>query len=235
VIHRVTEGYAMHTPDGEARILVDPAAVAVWLKMDLLDAILSMQPQTIALHAAALHSPAGVVLLAGSSGSGKTTLAAVLNAQGWPSIADDVVLIREDSSPITGLPLAYAAKPGSWPVLRRWFADIDELHAYSRPDGRIVKYVPPRMVVERDEVSIAAVVFPRYSPTASARIEPVDKVFALVDLLKEARNARHRLSRAGFLRLSTILRQSAVLSLVYGDAGHAAAAFGEYLGYTRAR
>lgn len=51
------------------------------------------------LHAAAVMPPsrAGGVLIVGASGSGKTTLAMRLTAAGWSNIADDLVLIREDS------------------------------------------------------------------------------------------------------------------------------------------
>ena len=52
------------------------------------------------LHTAAVMPPsgAGAVLIVGPSGSGKTTLAMRLTAAGWLNIADDLVLIREDSS-----------------------------------------------------------------------------------------------------------------------------------------
>lgn len=56
------------------------------------------------LHAAAVRFPTpadGVtsdgVLIVGASGSGKTTLAMRLAAAGWPTVADDLVLIREDA------------------------------------------------------------------------------------------------------------------------------------------
>jgi len=52
------------------------------------------------LHAAAVMPPprAGGVLIIGASGSGKTTLAMRLTAAGWSNVADDLVLIREDST-----------------------------------------------------------------------------------------------------------------------------------------
>ena len=51
------------------------------------------------LHAAAVMPPSGAdgVLIVGASGSGKTTLAMRLTAAGWLNVADDLVLIREDS------------------------------------------------------------------------------------------------------------------------------------------
>lgn len=51
------------------------------------------------LHAAAVmpSSREGGVLIVGPSGSGKTTLAMRLTAGGWLNVADDLVLLREDS------------------------------------------------------------------------------------------------------------------------------------------
>ena len=51
------------------------------------------------LHTAAVMPPsrAGGVLIVGPSGSGKTTLAMRLTAAGWLNVADDLVLLREDS------------------------------------------------------------------------------------------------------------------------------------------
>jgi hypothetical protein len=51
------------------------------------------------LHTAAVVSPfhAGGVLIVGPSGSGKTTLAMRLTAGGWLNVADDLVLLREET------------------------------------------------------------------------------------------------------------------------------------------
>lgn len=222
VISRALEGYRLLGPNGADRLLPDPAAVIVWLKIELLESLLIQQPDSFAIHAAALRSPVGVVLLTGASGSGKSTLAAVLNAHGWPLVADDVVLIQNGCSAVSGLPLAYAAKPGSWPILRKFFPGMEELQVHLRPDGQTVKYIPPRIVVHPEEVPVTAIVFPRYEPSMSFEVRPFDRVEALVRLLKEARNARHHLSIEGFLTLSAMVGRSSVLELSYDNASEAA-------------
>ncbi|HET8774911.1 MAG TPA: hypothetical protein VFP80_14010 [Thermoanaerobaculia bacterium] len=52
------------------------------------------------LHTAAVVPPSGAggTLFVGASGSGKTTLAMRLTAAGWWNVADDLVLLREDSA-----------------------------------------------------------------------------------------------------------------------------------------
>lgn len=54
------------------------------------------------LHTAAVVPPsrAGGMLFVGASGSGKTTLAMRLTAAGWWNVADDLVLLREDSTSV---------------------------------------------------------------------------------------------------------------------------------------
>ncbi|PVE22206.1 hypothetical protein DC522_22655 [Microvirga sp. KLBC 81] len=222
MISRASGGYRLLGPNGADRLLPDPAAVIVWLKIELLESLLIQQPDSFAIHAAGLRSPAGVVLLTGSSGSGKSTLAAILNARGWPLVADDVVLIRNGCSAVSGLPLAYAAKPGSWPILQKFFPGMEELQVHLRPDGRTVKYIPPRAVVHPEKIPVTAIVFPRYEPSMSFEVRPFDRVEALVRLLEEARNARHHLSIEGFLTLSAMVGRSSVLELSYDNASEAA-------------
>jgi energy-coupling factor transporter ATP-binding protein EcfA2 len=198
-----------------------PAAVAVSLKEAVLHAVLERHPDWIALHAAALSSVSGSVLLAGPSGRGKTTLAAVLNALGMSSIADDVALVSVRPSAIRGLPFAFAAKPGSWEVLRTWFPALDELPEFQRPDGRTVKYIEPVRISEQAS-TVSAVVFPRFSTVTPLRISQMRKVAALQSLLEEAINASRRLTAEGFIALSRLIDGAAVMGMEYDDVNTAA-------------
>jgi hypothetical protein len=145
----------------------------------------------------------------------------VLNARGWPLIADDVALIDAGSPQIQGFPFAFAAKPGSWPVLRAYFPDLDALHCYLRPDGRTVRYVPPTAVAPGD-TEIVAIVFPVYTPDSPARRRPLERIAALVKLLEEARNGQRRLTCEGFETMTRILARAEVIEVTYGDAGEVA-------------
>jgi hypothetical protein len=59
------------------------------------------------LHAAALDTGAGVVLLCGLSGAGKSTLAASLHQQlGWTILADDMAILEEHAESFSVLPAA---------------------------------------------------------------------------------------------------------------------------------
>lgn len=55
---------------------------------------LLIQRRQAALHANAIATPAGAVVVCGSSGAGKSTLLAALVAAGYPMLSDDVTAIR---------------------------------------------------------------------------------------------------------------------------------------------
>lgn len=215
-------GYRLLGPDGADYLLTDCAAVAVWLKTEILDAHLRRSPATIAIHAAALGSPNGTVLLVGPSGCGKTTIAALLNAHGWSSIADDVVLIDCHPRGIRGLPLAYALKPGSWPVVARARPLLGALHSCRRPDGRTVKYLCPTSIAAHPAPA-AAMVFPRFAEGAPTMMIPVPRAQALADILAEARSASEYLTVEAFLAVASVVGQATVHELRFGRAEEACA------------
>jgi hypothetical protein len=219
-VEPVDGGYEMRSRSGERLAFADAAAVAVGLKEAVLHAVLWRRPDWIVLHAAVLSSVSGAVLLAGSSGQGKTTLAALLNTSGMPSIADDVALVTGRPPCVRGLPFAFAAKPGSWDVLRTRFPALDDLPEFQRPDGRTVKYIEPVRISEQ-EGTVSAIVFPRYSAAMLLRITQVRKVTALVSLLGEAINAHHWLTTDGFVGLAELINGAVVIGMEYDDANAA--------------
>lgn len=220
-VERVESGYRIVDPSGNQLYVPNPAAAAVNLKEAVLHTLLGLRPDWIALHAAVLLSGSGSILLAGSSGHGKTTLAAVLNASGMPAIAEDVALVSPRIEGIRGLPYAFAAKPGSWNVLQGWFTTLQLLPEYHRPDGRVVKYIEPVRIHERESV-VRAIIFPRYSTATRLRITHLPKTGALISLLEEAINGGQRLTAEGFVALCSLVEDAAVIGMEYDDANRAA-------------
>ena len=216
-VEPVEGGYRICGRSGERLDFANAAGVAVGLKEAVLHTVLGLRPDLIALHAAVLSSVSGAVLLAGSSGRGKTTLATLLNASGMPAIADDVALVTVRPPGIRGLSFAFAAKPGSWDVLRTQFAALDGLPEFQRPDGRTVKYIEPVRISEQ-ACSVYAVVFPRFSTATRLRIAQMRKVTALISLLQEAINARQWLTADGFIALSELIGGAVVVGVEYNDA-----------------
>ena len=77
-----------------------------------------------ALHASAVRGPGGAIALCGRSTAGKSTLAYALAQAGWPQLADDALLFRQDAGRIwtRGLPFV--------PRLRR-----DARERFGEPPG----------------------------------------------------------------------------------------------------
>ena len=97
-------------------------------------------PSVLALHAGAVRSPEGsVVVIAGHSGAGKSTLTAALVNAGWDYLTDEAVGIRASSLLAVGYPkplaldassrTLLAMAPGRYPV-----APIEEV----RPDATAI-------------------------------------------------------------------------------------------------
>jgi hypothetical protein len=92
-----------------------PGVPAVTLRHLLLDQVaplvMSLRGRLV-LHASAVSTPRGAVAFAGETGQGKSTLAASLARRGFPVIADDCLLLREDIDCSVVMP--------SYPGLRLW-------------------------------------------------------------------------------------------------------------------
>jgi Coenzyme PQQ synthesis protein D (PqqD) len=136
------------------------------------------------LHAGAVASPAGCVLLCGDSGAGKSSFLAGLVHAGFPFMADDIVPLEEGSRLVWPVPLAISIKNGSWPMIGALFpelADAPEIHFGGR---KMRLFWPERRAVGADKPGwpAAAVLFPRYlkdAPVALTRLDPAQSLTLL--------------------------------------------------------
>jgi len=221
-IRNTKRGFQASDASGQSTRLQSPDEVVAWLKMAILDAAMKHRRDAIAVHAAALACGGETMMLVGGSGSGKSTLAACLGTLGFSLIGEDVVIIDPASETIGGLPLSFAAKEGSWSALRQYVPEIDVLPVRVRPDGKRVRYLRPRQTLGSTPISnLRTVVFPTYSASASTLIGHMNKTTALVEILKEALNPGHALTRCGFRALCIALSRAAVMQLTYSDLGAA--------------
>lgn len=103
---------------GGRQIIIEPAANAdpqslrLFLFGSVFGALLH-QRGALVLHASAVATPSGAVLVAGPSGAGKSTLCAELRRRGFPVIADDICALGpNDAGAITVYP--------GYPRLKLW-------------------------------------------------------------------------------------------------------------------
>ena len=140
-------------------------------------------PWLALLHAAAVATPAGCLLLCGGSGAGKSTLLAGLIHAGARFMSDDIAPLQAGSRLVWPTPLAISAKRGSWRTLGRLFPQLEDAPIV-RFGGRTMRYFwpQPRDVAEHVGRPVAAVLFPRHSPGSPPMLEPIDTVEALLRL-----------------------------------------------------
>jgi len=217
IVSRAACGYRLTSAEASERSLPDAEAVAINWKNDVLAAALRLNRHLIALHGAALLTPAGPILLAGVSGSGKTTLSALLNASGWPLVADDILLLDTRDGDVTGLPFAFAVKPESWSALSSAFARLKNVAPRTRPDGRVVRYLTPKSVATSPVRSVSHIIFPRFQIGEDTTWRPVTRSRALNNLLGEAQNHDRRLSAQGFSSVCQVVRKARTHELLFGD------------------
>jgi hypothetical protein len=150
--------------------------------------------QHLLLHAGAVQSPAGAVVVAGPSGTGKTTLVAALVDAGLDYLTDEIAALDLNS----GLVLPYA-KP------------LTVKGEGQRPIERVGEPCP-----------LAAAVFAAYEPDATPRLEPVHRADALIELAQNSFNFPDH-GAAALEALAGAIRSAQCHRLVMGDP-HAAAA-----------
>ncbi len=90
----------------------DPESIRLFLFGSVFGALLH-QRGALVLHASAVATPSGAILVAGPSGAGKSTLCAELRRRGMPVIADDICALGPVDSG------AIAVYPG-YPRLKLW-------------------------------------------------------------------------------------------------------------------
>ena len=108
--------------------------VAAFLARSVVAALLQMRG-VVTLHAAAVETGAGAVLLLGSSGVGKSTLAAALVARGHALLADDVTGLVPAAGGVRVLP--------AFPRLRLWADALPAGDRRQRVRSNLEKYWVP--------------------------------------------------------------------------------------------
>lgn len=172
----------------------------------------------LGLHAAALRSPTGsIILLPGPSGAGKSTLAAALVAAGWDYLGDEVIGIDARGRAL-GYPKRLALDPAGRALLG----------LSASPDGNAdPAEIRPRAqrlggVVGR----ISGVVFPTYEPGAGCALTELSVQDRFDALLSNTLNLA-RIGQAGLEALCLLADDVHAFRLVHGDAIGAVGAIAE--------
>ena len=138
------------------------------------------------LHAAAVATPDGALLLVGPSHSGKTTSALALLLAGWKHLASDVVVLAPSGPGILAHPTAaeLTVRPNSFqllPTLRELLSQPQEAQSIQSKERLSLgpeKWSEPMLVT--------AICFPTVTEVSQSTLEPLDAPLALARLMEES-------------------------------------------------
>lgn len=167
--------------DGHVIERLATAPVARWAVVRQLVSAGNRRPWLALLHAGAVATPTGCLLLCGDSGAGKSTLLAGLLHAGFGFVADDIVPLEKGSGLIRPVPLAISIKAGSWPTIGALFPELAEAPVV-RLGARKMRYLWPgngTASADADGRPAAAVLFPRYAKDAPVTLTRLDELRSL--------------------------------------------------------
>ncbi len=140
------------------------------------------QPAAL-LHASAVATDDGCVVLAGASGSGKSTLAAGLTAGGGRLVADDLLPLSPAGNTILPVPLAISIKSGSWPHLDTLLPDLSGQAVFHQRSLATRYYWPGPARFASGPVLPTAILFIDRRPAGPTEIRAVPPIDAIGRLI----------------------------------------------------
>ena len=143
------------------------------------------------LHAATLRFNNRTMVFAGNSGSGKSTLAAGLLARRWQYFGDEFALIDPESFLVHPFPKAVCVKSGSFDIVRRMNLALWRRRHYSKDFKGPIGYINPRvgnLDLATQPSPIDCIIFPKYSPDHTPRLQPIARSVAAFELARRTFN-----------------------------------------------
>jgi HprK-related kinase A len=179
--------------------------------------------QYLIVHAAVLERSGGALLLPGPPGAGKSTCCAGLVSRGWRLLSDELTLLDPASAAVAPLPRPVSLKNASIDIVRHFLpAAVLSPTVRDTLKGSVAHLKPPTDSVRRatEPARPRWIVLPRYEAGAPARLKPLPKGRAFMQLADSAFNYSLH-GRNGFDVLAQIVEACTCYELVYGDLGEA--------------
>ena len=209
-------GLFMLVRDGRLVDRLQTAPLARWALVRQLVAAGQRRNWLALLHAGAVTTPRGCLLICGDSGAGKSTLLAGLVHAGFAFVSDDILPLEAGSHLAWPVRLAISVKEGSWPVVDPLFPELAAAPVV-RLGSRTMRYFwPGSRVIASESVGhpISAILFPRYVEGTSPSLTPLGLDRALV-LLGEGGSILPE-TDAGLVEFLAWLERVPTYELTYG-------------------
>jgi hypothetical protein len=170
----------------------------------------------VAFHAATIaYGNCGVMLCAPRE-CGKSTLAAYLVARGGELLADEPSLLHLDPWSVSPLRMPISLKEGSWPILRQYWPQLASAPVHVRSDGVKIRMAHPSRCSSRSR-RLTHIVFPRYMPSSSAKVESLSLIHTLRLLNEGGMLLAKQFARANFEALLQSVWQTPAYRLQYAS------------------
>jgi len=171
-------------------------------------------------HAAAVACGERGLLLPASSGAGKSTLAAILGAEGFRCLTDELACVESEPPKLLALSRPLHLRTSALGVLRQNGLLVAGWPfpgpIYFTERGVLLAPPSPGKEAFAGFVSPSLILFPRYAPGEKLRICALSPAQACASLMGCLVNARN-LSGHGLREVSSLARKIPAFSMTYGD------------------
>jgi len=168
-----------------------------------------------AIHAAAIESGGGGVLLPGVSGCGKSTFTSWLVTNGANYLTDELVMLAEPDFRISSFTRPISIKNGSIPVIAT-FLNVKQDEIVSGRNGIML----PHRLLNQNSLAmtppLSLVLFPQYQAGAEPQISKISPAAGCLKLMECFVNARN-VSGHGITYIADLARRIPIYQLVYGS------------------
>jgi len=148
------------------------------------------------IHAGAVGTGDGCVLLPAAPGSGKSSLTAALTHRGFGYYSDEVALIKPVTFQVPPMPLAFCVKSTGWELVGHYYPELGLSPVHNRDDGKRVRYLaPPPGAIQQKSGMVSHIIFPRYEKGGPTELKPLARSEALGRLMSECLALRQRLDQ----------------------------------------
>jgi hypothetical protein len=163
--------------------------LAPYVKAALWQAAIGGHRYFLHLHAGVVSDGESLILLPAPSGRGKSTLTAGLLNAGFQYFSDEVALLEEGSFSTIPVPTSLCVKSAAWTLLTPLYPELAGLAAHERPDGKVVRYMPPPpRSLPHDlgrSLPVRRIIFPCHEAGAATALRSLSKAEALSRLLSQ--------------------------------------------------
>ena len=213
VIRRSKSGYDLKTPfdttfcRSEGILLAQLEYTLTLLSQNIFN-------RYVQIHASCVDLNGNGALLVGHHGAGKTTLALAALSNGFKALTDDIAVLSEDFSHVTGFPRPFKVTDSTWNAFSSFVPKVCPfMRAYV--DLTYVFFYIPSGHYYTENTRLKCVVFPVWQ-SGTTKINEIGETEAMRRILPQGFNFNLR-KDAIIKNLLTLLRNTRLFEIAYSD------------------